>query len=95
MIITFDRRGFANNSSSSHSIIFSPHLKNTQRDEVNEYVYGWETFTITSTQGIEKYLFTQLMMNYDRNHNTEHLKKSEIFRKFLEKKKFRHVFKNG
>lgn len=86
MIITFDRRGFANNSSSSHSIIFSPNLKKSEHDEVNEYSYGWETFTITSAQEIEKYLFVQLWMNISLDRNQyKNLNPLQWFRIYMEK----------
>lgn len=75
MLITFNREGYANNSSSSHSIIFSQQLSKTHTDDYEANSFQWDNFTLTSRYAKESYLLTQWLMNvYDRHADT-HVKK--------------------
>lgn len=56
------RRGFANNSSSSHSIVLVANDVHERADDYcNEFEYGWDFFTLKSREEKEKYLFTNLI----------------------------------
>jgi len=82
MVITFYRSGFASNSSSSHSIIFSNN--NIIADEfyaASVAEFGWNNFTCKSRSAKERYLFLTLLSNIEYNERTaytrvvcEHLK---------------------
>lgn len=62
MKIKFIRKGFANNSSSSHSIIFTN--KNFDKISDNDEGYfGWNNFTCSSRYSKEKYLLIMLIDN--------------------------------
>jgi organic radical activating enzyme len=69
MIITFIRRGFASNSSSSHSIIFSNNnLISDQFDEYTDYdEFGWNFFTCKTKICKTRYLLLTLMANISYN----------------------------
>lgn len=56
MKLKFIRQGFANNSSSSHSIIFT---KKNLRDDY-EGSFGWDYFTVESSYGKQEYLLQTL-----------------------------------
>lgn len=62
MKITFYREGFANNSSSSHSIIFSgnTHIE----DEYDDGDFGWGFFTCKTKEAKECYLISTLKSNF-------------------------------
>lgn len=53
------RYGHANNSSSSHSIVFLGDKKVKDRYEEGEF--GWDLFTLSSRKAKEEYMFVQLM----------------------------------
>jgi organic radical activating enzyme len=53
------RYGHANNSSSSHSIVFLGDKKVI--DDYNEGEFGWDEFTLSSRKAKEEYMFVQLM----------------------------------
>lgn len=64
MKITFYREGFANNSSSSHSIIFS-----SSANVSDDYYYGdfgWDFFTCKTREAKESYLLSTLKSNFPR-----------------------------
>ena len=65
MQYTFIRKGFANNSSSSHSIIFAPDAK--LFDEYNGAEFGWDFFTCSSTKAKDLYLLATLYGKYISN----------------------------
>lgn len=75
MLITFDRKGYANNSSSSHSIIFSPSISKSHSDDYNANSFQWDNFTITSREGKEAYLLTQWLMSVYERHSENPSKK--------------------
>lgn len=54
MNITFYRKGFANNSSSSHSLIFTKEDLSRKTDEDAEF--GWDYFTCADKEAKENYL---------------------------------------
>lgn len=61
-----ERYGFANNSSSTHSMIFVPHagrFKNTTRD--GEF-FGWDFFTAATVDEKYRYMAAQLKKNVDQ-----------------------------
>jgi hypothetical protein len=62
MLIKATRKGFANNSSSTHSIIFvkTEDLKKIM-DDNNPYEFGWNYFTCVNLKSKEQYLFTNLI----------------------------------
>lgn len=62
MQITFYRQGYANNSSSSHSIIFSDKDISTQSDEDEEF--GWQYFTCSSRADKIGYIHAALYHTY-------------------------------
>lgn len=58
MRLTSLRRGFATNSSSTHSVILLPDIKD---DLVNDPgCYGWEPFTLSSDEQKQRYIAQQL-----------------------------------
>lgn len=63
MKIKFIRDGFANNSSSSHSLIYSKKNYKNMRDEDSGYGFGWENFSCVSKEEKERYLFLLLIEN--------------------------------
>jgi len=69
MIITFIRYGFASNSSSSHSIIFSNNNSIIDYfDEYNDYdEFGWNFFTCKTKICKTRYLLLTLMANVSYN----------------------------
>lgn len=67
MKIKFVRNGFANNSSSSHSIIFSKKNYKTMCDDTDgETYYGWNNFTCVSREAKESYLMSMLIDNFNQ-----------------------------
>lgn len=62
MLIMFKRFGHANNSSSSHSIIFTPHLNIKDRILNDQFTYGWEEFVLNTRRAKEEYLLVQCFM---------------------------------
>ena len=60
------RYGFATNSSSSHSVVLAPGLK----DNVctGELGYGWENFVLATEEEKRKYLFTAAFLFMRRQH---------------------------
>lgn len=73
MIKVFNiRNGFANNSSSTHSIIFSDQPVNV----VDDYSYGdfgWDFFTVATKQGILDYLGASLHSNISYKMNEQYV----------------------
>lgn len=65
MKITFFRKGFASNSSSTHSIIWSETENKYVNRIYNNYEYGWEYFRLSSREEKQKYLFTTLLNNFN------------------------------
>lgn len=57
------RLGFATNSSSSHSIIFDPSLKNVSDDYDVEEDFGWNYFTLASKEAKDDYITAMLVQN--------------------------------
>lgn len=64
-VIEFLRLGYANNSSSSHSIIYTSKYNTISEEENDGEYYGWECFTLTTKSAKKEYLFTQLYDNID------------------------------
>lgn len=62
MKITFYRKGFANNSSSSHSLIFT----NKELDNDEEFEFGWQHFTASSKDAKINYLLICLSNQIER-----------------------------
>jgi hypothetical protein len=101
MLITFDRQGYANNSSSSHSLVFSREIRQGHNDDYNEYSFNWDDFTITSRYAKESYLLTQWLIsctNYYDDDDAQSKIKNEIIEIFNELKKnpktltvFKHI----
>lgn len=64
-MITYSRLGFANNSSSSHSIIFVGDKK-----IANDYCagdgFGWDFFTASDRESKERYMFQLLIYTAER-----------------------------
>ena len=69
MKITFMRHGFANNSSSAHSLIFARGLNDKKID--GDLEFGWSNFVLASKEEKQKYLLTTLYSNY-QNYNRFH-----------------------
>lgn len=64
MIKVFNiRNGFANNSSSTHSILFLDKPPTAEDDY--EVDFGWDFFTVTSKKGILEYLNASLHSNFE------------------------------
>ena len=61
------RLGFATNSSSSHSFIFDPNLKNVADDYDGDF--GWDFFTLVSKQAKSQYMAAMLSQNLSRDVN--------------------------
>ena len=59
------RLGFATNSSSSHSIIFSP--TNIANDDYESSSFGWNFFTLTSKEAKDNYISCMLYENLSSN----------------------------
>lgn len=57
------RAGFANNSSSTHSIIFLKDHEELPKEKLEDGEFGWGHFTISSETGILKYLNSTLRTN--------------------------------
>jgi len=57
--VLFQRFGFANNSSSSHSVVF---ISQPERDDVDGH-FGWDFFTATSKESKSNYLLSTLYDN--------------------------------
>lgn len=64
MELTFYRQGFANNSSSSHSIIFSERDLSSSSNEGSEF--GWDYFTCSSHADKTGYLFAALYHSFQQ-----------------------------
>lgn len=64
MKIKFIRDGFANNSSSSHSLIYSRKNFSKMKDDTSDY-FGWENFSLVSKESKEEYLFLLLIENFN------------------------------
>ena len=62
MKITFLRKGYANNSSSSHSLIYPKIDLSNESDEAFEF--GWQTFTCSSQKHKMNYMFTCLHRSF-------------------------------
>lgn len=60
----YTRFGHANNSSSSHSIVFLD--REVADGNVEDYRYHWDFFTLGSRIEKERYLFSQLYVNAER-----------------------------
>ena len=56
------RYGFATNSSSSHSVVLAPGLKDQSTPD--ELGYGWENFILASEEEKRKYLYTAAVLQY-------------------------------
>lgn len=65
MKITFYRQGHANNSSSSHSLIFTSKHQNISTDEEQEF--GWHYFTCGTVDGKKNYLLSCLRDSFRRS----------------------------
>lgn len=65
MKITFYREGHANNSSSSHSLIFTENYNQINSDETCEF--GWSYFTCGSVEGKKNYILACLRTSFERN----------------------------
>jgi len=57
------RLGFATNSSSSHSIIFAPEMKDVRDDYDVEEGFGWNYFTLASKEAKDDYTTAMLVQN--------------------------------
>lgn len=59
------RKGFATNSSSSHSVVLAPGLS----DDVccNDFEFGWENFVLASPEAKMKYLHYACVEHYEKN----------------------------
>lgn len=62
MKITFYRKGFANNSSSSHSLIFT----NKELDTDEYFEFGWQSFTAANKESKINYLLICLSNQIER-----------------------------
>ncbi len=76
MKIKFIRMGFANNSSSSHSIIFTKNINQLNSDPGE---FGWDYFTCADSYSKQKYLFATLAANI--RHSTTNIQ-YDIDRKY-------------
>lgn len=63
MKITFLRRGHANNSSSSHSLIFVDDISQIRNNATTEF--GWSLFTCSSVDAKKNYLLACLKRSYE------------------------------
>jgi len=68
------RGGFANNSSSSHSIIFKSIPIELTDNYSADLQFGWDTFTIGSKQGVLDYLKAILTCNFKYEMNNDYIK---------------------
>lgn len=67
MKISNVRLGFANNSSSSHSIIWWDREEAIPSGEyVKEFCYGWEAFTLTNEEDKAKYMAVMFYYELER-----------------------------
>ena len=57
------RLGFANNSSSTHSICFFGSDSGTMYDNETQFEYGWDDFTLVSNEAKARYMATALYHN--------------------------------
>jgi hypothetical protein len=60
MKVTFERVGHANNSSSSHSIIFAGEHRIKTYDEYDREYFGWDGFLLADVQSKARYVASQL-----------------------------------
>jgi hypothetical protein len=67
MKITFFRKGHANNSSSSHSLIFSNDSKSFRNTKSSEF--GWDYFTASSLEAKKNYIYCCLEQSFGRSVN--------------------------
>ena len=88
MKVTFYRQGHANNSSSSHSLIFKNDIKDISTDEYEEF--GWSNFTCADKDAKKNYIFACLRDSYNAHiqlnyENTKDIEYDDIeeFRKSL------------
>lgn len=63
------RLGFATNSSSSHSIIFAPDMKDIRDDYNGEDGFGWSYFTLASKEAKDEYMTAMLVQNLAASEN--------------------------
>lgn len=63
------RLGFATNSSSSHSIIFAPNMKNVTDKYNSEDGFGWNYFTLASKKAKDEYMTAMLVSNLTSRNN--------------------------
>lgn len=63
MIILNYRKGFAANSSSTHSTFFVEDITKVKERVFDEYCFGWEPFILTSKQMIKNYVKAQTLYN--------------------------------
>lgn len=54
------RRGFACNSSSSHSVVFFDKASKPRKDKDANVDFGWDHFTLISTEAKRRYAFAQI-----------------------------------
>lgn len=68
------RDGFANNSSSTHSIILSDKPLNKIDNNYNDELFGWDYFTVAGKQSILDYLRATLCSNLNYKLNSEYIR---------------------
>ena len=69
MKTTFFRLGFANNSSSVHSLAFSSKLNGRDKNIDNEWEFGWNNFVLGTKESKLKYMFATLKENWEMYNN--------------------------
>lgn len=84
MKTTFLRIGHANNSSSSHSVIFvNDSLKNKIHDNYDDdFQFGWETFTLSSREAKARYCFMALLDFWGRYKGNNHYEREQFNKSF-------------
>lgn len=93
--ICFMRKGFSNNSSSAHSLIFSGKI-NEDYDTGDQGYFGWENFVLSSVEAKKLYLFSTLFLNYSSNNRMvyPYMIDEKSVRKFIYESFISYVTKN-
>jgi organic radical activating enzyme len=62
-VVVNERYGLATNSSSTHSIIFSPEITSIRDSDIDPEGFGWEFFTLASKEEKTNYMMAQILGN--------------------------------
>ena len=95
MIIHNIRMGFATNSSSSHSIVILPKGMELRGEDVEDYEYGWDNFTLTSKEQKRAYFLILLKNAIGRGDSglLELLQMRKVFEDKIDLSNLNKIFK--